>query len=176
MHAGRACCTPNLRSHLRAPNRVASPTTRRRCHPAHLIPASRKTIRRRDRRINRSSHLRRLLLHEEVTNAPLPRYPETPACLLFPSASATALLLATAMPGWAAQDLDPQDRQAAFRQLDADGDGWISVQEAAAHPEVTANFEKADRDHDGRLSFEEFETVAINRSDQPGKFRNPDQG
>jgi Ca2+-binding EF-hand superfamily protein len=80
------------------------------------------------------------------------------------------------MPGWAAQDLDPQDRRAAFRQLDADGDGWISVEEAAAYPEVAANFEKADRDRDGRLSFEEFETVAINRSDQPGKFRNPEQG
>jgi hypothetical protein len=61
-------------------------------------------------------------------------------------------------------------------RLDADGDGWISVEEAAAHPEVAANFQKADRDHDGRLSLEEFEAVALNRSDQPGKFRNPDRG
>jgi hypothetical protein len=72
--------------------------------------------------------------------------------------------------------LDPQDRPAAFQQLDADGDGWISIDEAAAHAEVAANFQKADRDQDGRLSLEEFEAVAINRSDQPGKFRNPDRG
>jgi hypothetical protein len=97
-----------------------------------------------------------------------------------------ALLLALAPLGhaaedWAAEDqaaeeLDPQDRPAAFQQLDADGDGWISVEEAAAHPEVAANFQKADRDQDGRLSLEEFEAVALNRSDQPGKFRNPDRG
>jgi hypothetical protein len=41
---------------------------------------------------------------------------------------------------------------------------------------VAANFQKADSDHDGRLSSEEFEAVALNRSDQPGKFRNPDRG
>lgn len=87
-----------------------------------------------------------------------------------------AMLLAIATPAWPAEALDPQDRPAAFRQLDADGDGWISVEEAAAHPEVAANFQKADRDHDGRLSLEEFEAVALNRSDQPGKFRNPDRG
>lgn len=87
-----------------------------------------------------------------------------------------AMLLAIATPAWPAEALDPQNRPAAFRQLDADGDGWISVEEAAAQPEVAANFRKADRDHDGRLSLEEFEAIALNRSDQPGKFRNPDRG
>jgi Ca2+-binding EF-hand superfamily protein len=81
-----------------------------------------------------------------------------------------AMLLAIATSGWAAEELDPQNRPAAFRELDVDGDGWISVEEAAAHPEVAANFEMADADHDGRLSLEEFESVALNRSDQPGKF------
>ena len=89
---------------------------------------------------------------------------------------ALAMLLASATVVWAAEPLDPQDRPAAFRQLDADGDGWISVEEAAAQPEVAENFQKADRDRDGRLSFDEFEGVALNRSDQPGKFRNPDRG
>jgi Ca2+-binding EF-hand superfamily protein len=87
-----------------------------------------------------------------------------------------AMLLAIATPAWAAEELDPQDRPAAFRQLDADGDGWLSVEEAAVHPEVAANFQKADRDKDGRLSLEEFESVALNRSDQPGQFSNPDRG
>ena len=87
-----------------------------------------------------------------------------------------ALVLAAAMPAWAGEDLAPQDRPEAFRKLDTDGDGWISRKEAAAHPEVAANFDKADRDRDGRLSLVEFETVALNRGDQPGKFRNPDRG
>jgi EF hand len=87
-----------------------------------------------------------------------------------------ALVLAAATPAWAAEELAPQDRPEAFRKLDADGDGWISRKEAAAQPEVAANFDEADRDRDGRLSLAEFETVALNRGDQPGRFRNPDRG
>jgi len=87
-----------------------------------------------------------------------------------------ALLLAVAAPVWPADELPPHDRPEAFRKLDADGDGWISRQEATAHPEVAASFDAADRDGDGRLSFAEFETIALNRSDQPGKFRTPDRG
>jgi hypothetical protein len=87
-----------------------------------------------------------------------------------------ALALAVATPAWSANDLPPQDRREAFRMLDTDGDGWISKKEAAAHPEVAANFARADVDGDGRLSFAEFETVALNRSDQPGKFRTPERG
>jgi hypothetical protein len=70
----------------------------------------------------------------------------------------------------------PLDRAATFRVLDADGDGALSLEEAAANAEVAANFEQADRDSDGKLSPEEFEHIALNRSDQPGKFRNPDRG
>jgi glucose/arabinose dehydrogenase len=87
-----------------------------------------------------------------------------------------ALSVALADAVAADEEIRPQDRPAAFRELDVDGDGWISVEEAAAHPEVAANFAKADADGDGKLSLEEFEAVALNRSDQPGKFRNPDQG
>lgn len=76
----------------------------------------------------------------------------------------------------AGEEVRPQDRAATFRQLDIDGDGWISSEEASANAEVAANFEKADRDQDGKLSPEEFEGIALNRSDQPGKFRNPERG
>ena len=51
-----------------------------------------------------------------------------------------------------------------FRKLDADGDGWVSKAEAAARPEVAAGFSKADANRDGRLSFAEFETIALSRS------------
>jgi len=67
-------------------------------------------------------------------------------------------------------------RDAAFRALDKDGDGWVSRKEAAADPAVARNFDKADKDRDGRLSPLEFQDVALNRSDQPGKFSKPDRG
>jgi hypothetical protein len=72
--------------------------------------------------------------------------------------------------------LPPQDRAAAFRELDRNRDGWISQKEARASRVVASNFKKADGDGDRRLSLAEFETIPLNRSDQPGKFRNPDRG
>ena len=72
--------------------------------------------------------------------------------------------------------LPPQDRPEAFRQLDVDGDGWITREEAAVHPEVSANFSNSDADSDGRLSLSEFEKVPLNRSDQPGAFQTLERG
>jgi hypothetical protein len=72
--------------------------------------------------------------------------------------------------------LRPQDRLDAFHKLDLDKDGFLSRQEAATHPEVAANFDDADRNHDGKLGPEEFETVPLNRSDQPGAFQGPERG
>jgi hypothetical protein len=76
----------------------------------------------------------------------------------------------------AGEDINRQERHVAFQALDTNGDGWISREEATKRPEAASNFKQADRDGDGRLSFAEFETVPLNRTDQPGKFRKPDQG
>jgi hypothetical protein len=86
------------------------------------------------------------------------------------------MLAAAGAAACAAEPLPPQDRPEAFQKLDRDRDGFISRQEAAAQPEVEANFDKADRNKDGRLSLDEFETVPLNRSDQPGPFRAPERG
>jgi hypothetical protein len=88
-----------------------------------------------------------------------------------------AALLSLAPVAIVAQDgLDTRERLDAFRQLDANGDGWLSPGEAAKRREVRAGFQQADADRNGRLSFAEFETIALNRSDQPGRFQNPDRG
>src|ERR1700730_4482507 len=50
--------------------------------------------------------------------------------------------------------------EAAFRKLDADNDGRISAIEAAENPRVAAAFTMADKDKDGYLSKEEFESMS----------------
>jgi len=85
-------------------------------------------------------------------------------------------LIVASTAACAAEPLPPQDRPEAFRKLDTDKDGFLSRQEAAVEPEVAANFDRADRNRDGKLSPEEFEAVPLNRSDQPGKFRAPERG
>jgi Ca2+-binding EF-hand superfamily protein len=86
------------------------------------------------------------------------------------------VLLGVALPAGPTEPLRPQDRLDAFGKLDTDKDGFLSRREVAAHPEVAANFDDADRNQDGRLGPEEFETVPLNRSDQPGVFQGPERG
>jgi hypothetical protein len=57
------------------------------------------------------------------------------------------------------------ERQAAmqFKMLDADGDGFLSRDEVALFPRLRDAFDKADADHDGKVSFEEIRAVALQR-------------
>ena len=78
---------------------------------------------------------------------------------------ALAAALFSASAALVAQDqFSTTERLDAFRQLDANGDGWLSSGEAAKRPEVRADFRKADANRDGRLSFAEFESIALRRS------------
>ena len=43
-----------------------------------------------------------------------------------------------------------------FHSLDLDGDGYVSEAEAAGFREVVIRFDRADRNHDGKLSEKEF--------------------
>jgi hypothetical protein len=54
--------------------------------------------------------------------------------------------------------------------------GHLSKKEAAANAQVAAGFDKSDVNRDGKLSRDEFDAVALNRTDQPGKFSKPDRG
>jgi Ca2+-binding EF-hand superfamily protein len=56
-----------------------------------------------------------------------------------------------------------QSASALFGKLDANGDGYVTVEEAAGKisPEVFAN---ADADHDGKLSLVEFVAAKLDKS------------
>src|SRR3954464_7584610 len=46
--------------------------------------------------------------------------------------------------------------EAYFRSLDLDGDGYVSLAEAAGDAVVVTRFDRADRNRDGKLSAKEF--------------------
>lgn len=53
----------------------------------------------------------------------------------------------------------PEDRKDRFDVLDLDGDGRVSLAEAAGHADVVTHFDRADRNRDGKLSLAEFRNL-----------------
>lgn len=51
-------------------------------------------------------------------------------------------------------------RNGSFEGLDLDGDGRITLAEAAGHNDVVLRFNRADRNRDGKLTKAEFERLA----------------
>lgn len=51
------------------------------------------------------------------------------------------------------------EKEQAFKALDLDGDGDISKAEAAGHADVVTGFDRADRNHDGKLSRAEYQEL-----------------
>ena len=65
-----------------------------------------------------------------------------------------ALCIALAAGGALAQSQSATDKY--FDSLDLDGDGYVSIAEAAGNEEVVKRFDRGDRNHDGKLSRKEF--------------------
>jgi hypothetical protein len=53
----------------------------------------------------------------------------------------------------------PGDAKERFDALDLDGDGRVSLSEAAGHEAVVRHFDRADRNRDGRLTLAEFHNL-----------------
>ena len=46
-----------------------------------------------------------------------------------------------------------------FRRADLNGDGMVSLSEAAGNERLVTGFDRADRNHDGKLSRQEYEAL-----------------
>lgn len=63
----------------------------------------------------------------------------------------------------------PEDRRERFEALDLDGDGRVSLSEAAGHEEIVRHFDRADRNRDGVLTYAEYRDLGK----KPAKARKP---
>ena len=60
----------------------------------------------------------------------------------------------------AEQPLPGQGKAPSLRSLDLNGDGQLSLAEAAGYGEIVTRFDRADRNRDGKLTQAEFERLA----------------
>lgn len=67
-----------------------------------------------------------------------------------------AALLMLVFPGVA---FSASENREEFTALDLNGDGKVSLAEAAGHAAVVVRFDRADRDRDGKLTLAEFDRL-----------------
>lgn len=75
------------------------------------------------------------------------------------------LIALTALAFGAARAAEEGKAPDAFFKLDTDGDGFVSAREAVSAKITTDSFEAADRDHDGKLSVEEFAAAGLGKAE-----------
>jgi Ca2+-binding EF-hand superfamily protein len=77
-----------------------------------------------------------------------------PPCLVL----AAAALLSSAVFAQTAATQNDTAQSSAFKMLDRDQSGSISMAEAQVSPVISQSFSSADKNHDGTLSREEFDS------------------
>jgi hypothetical protein len=63
----------------------------------------------------------------------------------------------------------PESKKDRFDALDLDGDGKLSLAEAAGHEQIVVHFDRADRNRDGRLTEKEFDNLGKPAPKRRGK-------
>jgi hypothetical protein len=65
----------------------------------------------------------------------------------------------SAAAGATAESQFPEKQPGSLQALDLNGDGRLSLAEAAGHADIMARFQRADRNKDGKLSQVEFDRL-----------------
>lgn len=65
----------------------------------------------------------------------------------------------SAAGGATAESQFPEKKPGSLQALDVNGDGRLSLAEAAGHADIMARFQRADRNKDGKLSQAEFDRL-----------------
>lgn len=65
----------------------------------------------------------------------------------------------SAAAGATAESRFPEKQPGSLQALDLNGDGRLSLAEAAGHADIMARFQRADRNKDGKLSQAEFDRL-----------------
>ena len=68
------------------------------------------------------------------------------------------------------------EKEAMFRYLDFDGDGFVSKAEAAGNEFATLGFDRADRNRDGKLSVAEYDSIGKPRPARKKERKNRSKG
>jgi EF hand domain-containing protein len=95
----------------------------------------------------------------------------------FRSANTSASRAAASASGGAtASQPTSSEKEAMFRHLDIDGDGFVSKAEAAGNAPATLGFDRADRNKDGKLSFAEYDSIGKPKAAKKQQARAPRSG
>lgn len=82
----------------------------------------------------------------------------------------------SAAAGTTAERPAAEPKRGSFHSLDLNGDGKLSLAEAAGYSDIVTRFDRADRNRDGRLTPGEFERLAKMAPPKTGKSKVAKKG
>jgi len=79
----------------------------------------------------------------------------------FTAVAAIALFTAIGTQTVVAADADDDATVAMFKKLDTDNDGYVTLKEANANPDILDSFSEGDSNDDNKLSLAEFKKMKV---------------